>query len=998
MGPKCWSEDVIGELLDAGMNMARFNFSHGDHAGHGGVLERVRKVCAAKGVTCATMLDTKGPEIRTAMLRNHKAIELEAGQEIIVQAVGDDYVNFEGYKTDMETRIGLSYAGLCKSVAPGKRILLADGTISIEVIEILNATELRGRVLNNKKLGERKNCNLPGVKVDIPVLTEKDIDDLQNFGCKLGVDFVAASFVQSADDVKFIRRVLDEKGGQGIRIISKIENQAGLNNFDEILKYTDGVMVARGDLGMEIPSWKVPQAQKMLITKCNIAGKFVITATQMLESMCGNPLPTRAEMTDVANAVFDGTDAVMLSGETANGDFPRVAVETMAAIVLNAELGVDYYSQFSFIQYWNTQGKKRTVSAEESTLSSVSKMAVDFSEDTNGDASNDGVLIIVLTETGAAADLITKVRMPGALRLLARSRSLRASQYRPPFPVVVVSPNAQTLRQCSGRFGQYAFSPASWASLDDVGREAVEWAREMELVPKARKIIIAHGAHALSADASPVLKIFRGDGIAMKRRKLSRSQSGATLQGPTGVPVARSGTASLRSTSISLSSIIEPLTKPRSTKIVCTLGPKCWSEEALHSLLDAGMNLARFNFSHGDHKAHGEVLERFRKVCNEHAAAFSKEKGMDKAPVWATMLDTKGPEIRTAMLRNHEAIMLEANQEIIVQAVGDAYTTFEGYKTDVETRIGLSYAGLCQSMSPGKRILIADGTISIEVLDILSETELRGRVLNSNKLGERKNCNLPGVKVDIPVLTSKDIDDLQNFCCKHEMDFVAASFVQSAEDVKFIRSVLDDAGGKNVKIISKIENQAGLANFDEILKFTDGVMVARGDLGMEIPSEKVALAQKMLITKCTIAGKFVITATQMLESMITNPLPTRAEMTDVANAVFDGTDAVMLSGETANGDFPREAVATMAAIVTNAEHAQNNRSLYNFIRNHTSKPMTDVEAICSSAVQTVRACVACRRPGLALTCAQTGDGHGRSRDCAAHLLRPHLAPGGQVPA
>ena len=409
MGPKCWSEAVIGELLDAGMNMARFNFSHGDHAGHGGVLARVRQVCAAKGAVCATMLDTKGPEIRTAMLRNHESIELEQGQEIIVQAVGDEYVTFEGYKTDMETRIGLSYSGLCKSMKPGQRILIADGSIIIEVAEIISPTELRGRVMNTKKLGERKNCNLPGVKVDIPVLTVKDIDDLQNFGCKLGVDFVAASFVQSAEDVKFIRRVLDEAGGQSIRIISKIENQAGLNNFDEILKYTDGVMVARGDLGMEIPSWKVPQAQKMLITKCNIAGKFVITATQMLESMCGNPLPTRAEMTDVANAVFDGTDAVMLSGETANGEFPRQAVETMAAIVLNAELGVDYYSQFAFIQYWNTQGKNRTVSAEESTLSSVSKMAVDFSEDTNGDASNDGVLIIVLTESGAAADLISKV-------------------------------------------------------------------------------------------------------------------------------------------------------------------------------------------------------------------------------------------------------------------------------------------------------------------------------------------------------------------------------------------------------------------------------------------------------------------------------------------------------------------------------------------------------------------------------------------------------------
>jgi len=356
------------------------------------------------------MLDTKGPEIRTAMLRDHAAIELEAGQAIIVQAVGDAYTSFEGYKTAEETRIGLSYDKLCQSIAPGKRILLADGTISIEVVEILSATELRGRVLNSKKLGERKNCNLPGVKVDIPVLTPKDIDDLQNFGCKHQMDFVAASFVQSAEDVQFIRRILDEAGGKNIKIISKIENQAGLTNFDDILKYTDGVMVARGDLGMEIPSEKVALAQKLIITKCTVAGKFVITATQMLESMVSNPLPTRAEMTDVANAVFDGTDAVMLSGETANGEFPKEAVATMAAIVENAELGVDYYSQYAFIQYWNTQGRNRTVSASESTFSSISKMAVDFNEDTNNDGSNDGVLILVLTESGSAADFVTKAR------------------------------------------------------------------------------------------------------------------------------------------------------------------------------------------------------------------------------------------------------------------------------------------------------------------------------------------------------------------------------------------------------------------------------------------------------------------------------------------------------------------------------------------------------------------------------------------------------------
>jgi pyruvate kinase len=272
MGPKCWSEDGIGKLLDAGMDIARLNFSHGSHEAHGEVFDRFKKVAEEKGGHAAILLDTKGPEIRTAMLRDHAPIDLEAGQPIIVEAVGDKYTEFEGFKTEEETRIGLSYAKLCQSVGPGSTILLADGTISIKVEEILNDTELRGKVMNSKSLGERKNCNLPGVKVDIPVLTEKDIDDLQNFGCKKGVDFVAASFVQSREDVEFIRRTLDEGGGTHIKIISKIENQEGLKNFDAILEVTDGVMVARGDLGMEIPSEKVPVAQKLIITKCNVKG------------------------------------------------------------------------------------------------------------------------------------------------------------------------------------------------------------------------------------------------------------------------------------------------------------------------------------------------------------------------------------------------------------------------------------------------------------------------------------------------------------------------------------------------------------------------------------------------------------------------------------------------------------------------------------------------------------------------------------------------------
>ncbi|PNG99327.1 Pyruvate kinase, partial [Tetrabaena socialis] len=298
-----------------------------------------------------------------------------------------------------------------------------------------------------------------------------------------------------------------------------------------------------------------------------------------------------------------------------------------------------------------------------------------------------------------------------------------------------------------------------------------------------------------------------------------------------------------------------------------------------------------------------------------------RKKGSKCVPHWACLLDTKGPEIRTAMLRGGKDIELVAGQTIFIEAVGANYISWEGFKDEAtgETRIGLSYDKLCTSVQPGNKILLADGSISIAIDEIMSSHTLRGTVLNSKKLGQRKNGNLPGVKVDIPVLTDKDIDDLQEFAAKHEMDYVAASFVQSAADVQFIRSVLDEAGGGRVKIISKIENAEGLVNYDEILRESDGIMVARGDLGMEIPAEKVPLAQKMMITKANIAGKFIITATQMLESMITNPRPTRAEMTDVANAVLDGTDCVMLSGETANGTFPEAAVATMAAITVNAE-------------------------------------------------------------------------------
>eukprot|EP00798_Chlamydomonas_sp_ICE-L_P024511 gene24511-10113_t len=557
----------------------------------------------------------------------------------------------------------------------------------------------------------------------------------------------------------------------------------------------------------------------------------------------------------------------------------------------------------TFIRYWATKGSAEPMAQAESILSSAASMAVGFNEDTTPEVLRkkskkdiDSVICCV-TKTGSAAALIGK--------------------YRPPCPILVVSDEEQVLRQSGVYFGQ--------CPLKEIGRITKQG-------HAGSKVIVVHGSQGGDADKDPVVSVNRLSG----GMRGSKNWSTNVILTQSGTPVQRPGTLSLRSTLTSLPLITKPVVGGRSTKIICTMGPKCWDEQSLSDLLDSGMDIIRLNFSHGDHKGH---YERFRKVCKRKSEEMQKNNYLVAPPHWAALLDTKGPEIRTAMLRDHKAIDLT----IIVEAVGAKYTEFEGHKDEKETRIGLSYDKLCTSVSVGNKILLADGTISIRIEEILSATELRGTVMNSKQLGERKNGNLPGVK--------KDIEDLQKFAAAHELDYVAASFVQSKADVQFIRRVLDEAGGQRVKIISKIENAEGLINYDEILEETDGIMVARGDLGMEIPAEKVPLAQKMMITKANIAGKFVITATQMLESMITNPRPTRAEMTDVANAVLDGTDVVMLSGETANGDFAKDAVSTMAAICKNAEEMISVGKRYDFIRNQTPKPMMGAEAVCSGAVQ-----------------------------------------------
>jgi pyruvate kinase len=388
----------------------------------------------------------------------------------------------------------------------------------------------------------------------------------------------------------------------------------------------------------------------------------------------------------------------------------------------------------------------------------------------------------------------------------------------------------------------------------------------------------------------------------------------------------------------SITDIVNSHEGRRRTKIVCTLGPSCWSVEGLVALIDAGMNVARFNFSHGTHGTHNACLERLRE-------AISLRPGCHVA----IMLDTKGPEIRTGMIDQTLGTKVKYTKGNTIE-VGTDYSI-----PCTAQHLSCSYQSLPKSVKVGGKILVADGVLILKVLEI-KETSVMCEVLNNASFGEKKNMNLPGCPVDLPTLTEKDIDDLRNWGIKNDVDYIAASFVRCAEDIDNIRSILGEEG-KNIKIISKIENQQGLVNYDSILARGDGIMVARGDLGMEIPLEKVFIAQKMMIYKANLAGKPVVTATQMLESMITNPRPTRAECSDVANAILDGTDCVMLSGETANGDYPTEAVKMMANVCVEAESLVDYDASYDSMRRQMYDDhhlLTPTESISSSAVKTAR--------------------------------------------
>lgn len=337
IGPASQSEEMLTKLMNAGLNVTRINFSHGGYEENGEKIETIKKVRSALNRPVALLLDTKGPEIRTGVLETgNEKVTIEEGQEFTF--VNDDIIG-------NNTKTSISYKELYKDVKVGGTLLVDDGALEFEITEI-KGKDIVCKALNTGRLGSRKTMNVPGVKVDLPALTQKDIEDITE-GIKRGFDYIAASFVRKASDVIALRNLLDSNGGERVKIISKIENQEGIDNFEEILELSDGIMVARGDMGVEIPMEQVPIVQKRFIKRCNQVGKPVITATQMLESMTSNPRPTRAEVSDVANAVYDTTGAIMLSGECAMGKYPVECVQAMSKISKAIEADTNYWKRFN---------------------------------------------------------------------------------------------------------------------------------------------------------------------------------------------------------------------------------------------------------------------------------------------------------------------------------------------------------------------------------------------------------------------------------------------------------------------------------------------------------------------------------------------------------------------------------------------------------------------------------------------------------------------------
>ena len=448
MGPATEDEEVLRQLILHGMNVARFNFSHGSHQYHRSMIEKVRGLSAELGIPVAILLDTKGPEIRTGLLEDGKKVAVKTGDTLVVTAQ-ETSEDFHG----TSEHISLDYLNLPSEVEKGSIILIDDGLIGLEVDHV-EGQDMYCVVTNGGEIGEKKGVNVPNVNVGLPSVTAQDRADIM-FGCELGIDAIAASFIRDAKAVQEIRNICVEMGAPNVMIFPKIESALGVQNFDEILHVSDGIMVARGDLGVEVPAAQVPHIQKTIIKKCAEHYKPVITATQMLDSMQRNPRPTRAEVNDVANAVYDGTDCVMLSGETAAGKYPVDAVRTMSDICKETEKYVEENKN-----YYDRHGVRNVNGA-------TGFAAVEMADRVNAKC------IIVPTHSGRSARLVSK--------------------FRPKVPLYAMSPSEEAVRRTCFYWGVYAFRTTEQGSLTGTLYNALTTAKQNKVVEGGDIVILTAG-------------------------------------------------------------------------------------------------------------------------------------------------------------------------------------------------------------------------------------------------------------------------------------------------------------------------------------------------------------------------------------------------------------------------------------------------------------------------------------------------------------------------
>lgn len=460
IGPASESEEILRELFSNGLNVCRLNFSHGSHQEHQIRIDRIKKIREEMDLPIGIMLDTKGPEIR---LGDFKEGQIELEQDSIFTLTTRDIIGDENI-------VNISYKDLPQDVEIGGRILIDDGLVELKIVDIIDGTDIKCISVNSGTLKDHKGVNIPNVKVNLPAVTEKDIEDIK-FGIKNQVDFLAVSFVRTSEDVISIRRILEENGGQNIDIISKVESQQGVDNLDDIITMSDGIMVARGDLGVEVQSEEIPLIQKQMIRKCNIAGKPVITATQMLDSMMRNPRPTRAEVTDVANAIIDGSSAIMLSGETAAGKYPVASVKMMHNIAIATENSLDYDEIL----------KLRTRQTQLTTTNAIGKATCTTAADLDAKA------IITATSSGYT------------------SRSI--SKYRPKSPIIAATHTESIRRKLSLEWGVYPVLAQKSDTTDEVIDYSIKATIKAGYVDEGDLVVITAGVPVGLSGTTNLIKV-----------------------------------------------------------------------------------------------------------------------------------------------------------------------------------------------------------------------------------------------------------------------------------------------------------------------------------------------------------------------------------------------------------------------------------------------------------------------------------------------------------